>query len=328
MSKKEKKINFYASHRHYLDHMLPIWLSLPKTYKGTLFIEKRLQDRMIDLGLDYEIGKPEEHLTLVASFGDYQNTKGDVVYMEHGIGHTYSNNHPGYAGGVGKDRVVLFLNQHDLTQEKNQLAYPDAKQAIIGTPKMDKYGQVPFAESGKPVVCVSFHWDNKTSPESRTAYPFYKRVLPVLETQKNFTLVYHGHPREDWSQVYKNPDIEIIHDLDEVFKRADIYVCDNSSSMYEFLITGKPVIYLNCKNYRKKVNHGIRFWDYIAGTQVENAFQLLQAINENISNPYKFKIEREEVVEKLYPFYPHATKSAIKVLKEFLNEYGTIQTSD
>jgi len=322
---KTKKLNFYATYEHYFDHMLPIWEQLPKKYRGTFYLNQRVANKAKRLKVEHKVGFPEsDDLVLVASYGDFTHTKGDVVYMEHGIGHTYSNDHSGFAGGKHKERVVLFLNQHHITQEKNTLANPLAKNVIIGTPKMDKWDKMPMFQGEKPIVCVSFHWDNKVAPEARTAFPFYSRVLPVLETQKDFELVYHGHPKEDWTKVFKNKEIRFLKSQEEVFTQADIYICDNSSSMYEFLVTGKPVIYLNCKWYRKDVKHGIRFWDYIAGLQIDQPFKLLQGVLDTIKNPDKFAIKREQVVKELYPFHGRATEVAVKEITNFLDTYGRI----
>lgn len=323
MSKKSQKLNFYASFGHFFDHIVPIYQSLPKKYRGKFFIEERVVEKAKINNIEYTIGKPEDGLTLVASFGDYGRTSGDVVFMEHGIGHTYSNDHPSFAGGRGKDRTVLFLNQHHITQEKNMLKYPNAKHEIIGTPKMDSVSKVKSKQS---VVCLSFHWDNRISPESRSAFDFYKRIIPILLTQKDFRLVFHGHPRTDWTKMFKGEKIEFITDLKEVFELADVYVCDNSSSMYEFLLTGKPVIYLNCPYYRKSVRHGIRFWTHIAGQQVDQPFKLLEHIRNALKFPELYSELREEVVKELYPYYPNATQRAKEVLKQFMESYNEAET--
>ena len=55
--------------------------------------------------------------------------------------------------------------------------------------------------------------------------------------------------------------IEYADDFDEVLRRADVYACDNSSTLYEFASTGRPVVVLNAPWYRREANHGLRFWD-------------------------------------------------------------------
>jgi UDP-N-acetylglucosamine:LPS N-acetylglucosamine transferase len=73
----------------------------------------------------------------------------------------------------------------------------------------------------------------------------------------------HGHPRimERLLPIYDALDIEPVYDFEEVLERADCYVCDNSSTMFEFASTGRPVVVLNPPWYRREVNHGLRFWE-------------------------------------------------------------------
>ena len=165
-----RKINFYAAYRHFFDHMIPLWEALPPQYRGHFYISRSIAAyAKTKSKTTFALGYPPQGLTLVASYDDYLRAPGSVVYMEHGIGHTYSNAHPSYAGGKNKERVVLFLNQHALTQEKNAAAYPKSRQAIIGTPKMDHLAAT--TNNTKPLVCLSFHWDCQVAPETRTAFP-------------------------------------------------------------------------------------------------------------------------------------------------------------
>lgn len=315
-----QKIDFYSSYPHYLDHMVNIWLNLPMKYRGTYYISKNCIEKAKEYGIEYVVGVPNENICLVSSYLDYLQTKGDVVYMEHGIGHTYSNDNPSYAGGKGKDRVILFLNQHHLTQEKNLKTYPNVKGVIVGTPKMDNVKEVEF--KGK-VVCFSFHWDCKIVPETRSSFEYYRKIIRELNKNKEFKLVMHGHPRENWS-VAKSLGIEFIQDIKEVFERVDVYVCDNSSSMYEFMCTGKPIILLNAPFYRKNIHHGIRFWTHIGGIQVDNIKDLLPSIQRTLSNPNEYKTIRDEIVSELYPNRGKATKLSVKAIKELLDNYGII----
>lgn len=315
------KIDVYASENHYVDHIAPIWLKLPDKYRGTFYVSKNSYQKAQSYNIDSIISLPIGLLTLVASYGDYRKTNGHVIFMEHGIGNTYSNDHPSYAGGMGKDRVVLFLNQHYYTQEKNINAYPSAKQAIIGTPKLDSINRdLNFTFNDKPNICLSFHWDCNVAPETKTAFEHYRGIIPFINMNKNFNLFFHGHPRDEkvWDNYCKKNNIKRIKDLSKVFEIADIYICDNSSSMYEFAATGKPVIVLNAPWYRKDINHGIRFWEFILGPQVDYPKDLFAVIDYMIKNPHCWDDVRNEIIDILYPNLGFATETAVKTIIDFL----------
>lgn len=316
----ENKVDFYASKPQYFDHIAPVYLKLPERLRGKFYIYEEVIPKAEKLGIKHELGNPRGGLTLVASYTDYQGTNGDIIFMEHGIGHTYSNGHPAYAGGSGKDRVVLFLNQHQLTQEKNEQAYPATYNAIIGTPKLDSV--IPRPMNEKKVVCLSFHWDCYVCPETRSSFEYYKRVIPYLAQSKDFKLVMHGHPRSIAEIKSKLGDLNLTFydDFDEVMKIADVYVNDNSSTMYEFLLTGRPVVVLNDTQYRKHIHHGIRFWDYIPGIQVDRWTDLERIILKTLEDSDEWKKKRAEIVATLYPFLGQASKRASQVITDFIEK--------
>jgi hypothetical protein len=298
--------------------MIPIWNMLPLEYRGVFYIDKTLSKYANGLGLDFTIGLPSDNITIVSSYGDYKKTRGHVIYMEHGIGNTYSTHHPSYAGGLGKDKVVLFLNQHELTQEKNVASYPDVKNVIIGTPKMDYI--IPRPITGR-VVCLSFHWDCKVCPETRSAFNYYRFIIPKLLESDKYTLIMHAHPHMngEWQQEFKTLKVQFYENFSDILEIADLYAVDNSSTMYEFAAAGRPILALNCPLYRKEINHGIRFWDYIPGQQVENYHELPAIIEHTFDNPHEWDERRNEIVEKLYPYRGQSTKMAIDAIKEYLD---------
>lgn len=311
------KIDFYASEQHYFDHIYPIWKELPIENRGTFFVSEKISTDCIET----KIGFPSNNITLVSSYSDYKMTKKQVIYMEHGIGNTYSNDSPYYAGGFGKDRVVLFLNNHILTQNKNIKTYPKVKGVIIGTPKCDQIKE-KHTDNKQYVICFSFHWDCDVVPETKSAFSFYKDEVIKLSKNKDFKVIFHGHPRNEtvWNKFCLENNIERVKNIEEVFERSDLYICDNSSSIYEFILTSKPVIVLNAPWYRKWINHGIRFWNYIPGPQVNHPNELLNTINKMTQNPKDWLDERNKVIKILYPNLGTASKVAAEEIVKFLKE--------
>ena len=313
-------IDVYASERHYIDHLAPVWHALDPQYRLRFIVSNStMQQYAANKGIYAEVGQPSGNLTLVASYGDYRRTKGPVVFMEHGIGHSYSNDHPSYVGGRGKDRTVLFLCQNHLTAEKNQLTYPHIPSVIVGTPKLDNVAVRPA--QGR-TVAVSFHWECKVAPETRSSLPHFKPILPILQKAKDINLIGHAHPRTGFNKsvqrIYAQLGIEYVHTFDEVLDRADLYIIDNSSSAYEFAAAGRHVLHLNAPWYRKDVNHGLRFWDYIPGPTADKVTEVLPLVRKLLDYPESYEHQRQTVVDTLYPFRGHAAYKAAEEIKKIL----------
>jgi CDP-glycerol glycerophosphotransferase (TagB/SpsB family) len=117
---------------------------------------------------------------------------------------------------------------------------------------------------------------------------------------------------------YRDLGIEVVRDFSEVMQSADIYVNDCSSTMYEFLVTGKPVIILNAPWFRRDVRWGIRFWDYTdIGIQVNEPGELLPAIDRTLDSPNEYLSDRENAVRDLYPFLGQAAQRAAGAILGF-----------
>ena len=310
-------LDVYASESHYIDHIAPIWLRLPNDIKGIFRTVPKHVPHAARLGIKAETTSPTTNHTLVASWGDYKKTRGPIIYMEHGIGHTYSNGHPSYAGSLGRDRATLFLNQHVVTDSKNRSTYPKAEHAIIGIPKMDTVKQRGVQGS---VVCISFHWDAKVAPESRSAFQHYERHIGDLTNLDGITILGHAHPRKGWQEklepIFKQNGIRFIPTFAKVLDQADFYVIDNSSTGYEFAAAGRPVIHMNAPWYRRNVNHGIRFWDHIPGPIVDTGPELLRTIPKFVHNYGDYEKQRLKVVKTLFPNLGHSTDVAVSVIKK------------
>jgi len=342
-------IDFYASERHYVDHLVPVWeaLGAKSHFIVTLDLCEYLKSMVTEPGRVKGVRSPAEFRSfrddkyvLVAGYRDIQAVQRagyrHVAFMEHGVGITYGL-HRSYAGGRGeRTQVELFLAPNEIVRVKTEKALPGVRQAVVGTPKLDGWkaeGRRQNAEYEKSVVAVSFHWDGaRVVPEAGTAFAHFRKILPVLARRGKFELIGHGHPRAmgKLRHEYERMGIEVVTDFEEVMRRADVYVCDNSSTIYEFLVTGKPVVLLNAPEYRKKVNWGIRFWDYTdVGPCIDEPEELLSAISGQLSavsdqrsadGGERYAEAREKAVRELYPFLGESAVRAAEALREWGNE--------
>jgi hypothetical protein len=314
------KLCAQARERQFVDHLAPVWLKLPDALKDTFYVaDKALQEHAATRGVHAVIGRTPPGMTaLVASFGDYNRTTGPVILMEHGIGHKYSD-HGSYAGGAGKERVVLYLATNRVTKQHHLDTYPDTPVEIIGVPKMDTVK--PRPATGR-VVCISFHWDCKVSHESRSAFDYYRNFLHGYAKDDRYTLIGHAHPRPSWQpklqEFMEKRGIPFLTSFEEVLDQADVYITDNSSTGYEFAAAGRHTIHLNAPWYRRHVETGIRFWDYLPGPMVDSPRELPRTIVDVLDNPDKWENQRKTVVRQLYPNFSRGTaaqKAADAIVK-------------
>ncbi len=338
-----KPIDFFARRIHYVDHMAPVYMALSEEMRGEFYVHSSLVDYAKSKGIQaiglssmsanapLTIAPDGDGPLVTCAYGDlviawHKQPHRPMIFMEHGVGITF--NHPGYAGGRGsRDVASLFLDPNEHTRQLNAKAYPNIPGEVIGTPKMDALFNLtpspfPKAEGEKLVVAISFHWDGRmVAPEAGNAFEHYKTILPALAVCEDFTLIGHAHPRnaDVMQKVYANLGIEFVSDFEEVMKRADIYVNDCSSTMYEFCATGKPVIILNAPQFRHLPTEGIRFWEYTdIGPQVNEPEELLPAIQKMMTDPGAYELERGNAINDLYPYRGHAAERAAQMIEGFV----------
>jgi len=350
------KIDFFARREHFIDHLLPIWNEIPNNKKGIFYIHANtfkytigkiinicvLRDELEPNRL--EVFVPGTNPIVTCAYGDMVNaykSNPDRIFIlaEHGVGLTFGDN-AGYAGGLGMRRIAdCFLAPNEYIANKTEKVL-DTTQYIIGTPKLDEWGNpwikamnsvVEHISNNKPVptVCISFHWDGShVAPEAGNAFGIFGRDEVLKELKETFNLIGHCHPksRDHYRPIFENLGIPFVENFSDVMAQADIYVNDASSTMYEFLVTGKPVILMNAPHFRKDIHFGIRFWDYTdIGYQVKTPRELKEAIQNTIIDPNKFLKQRQKAVKDLYPYLGNSAKVAANAILHFIEVKKNMQ---
>jgi hypothetical protein len=285
-----------ASRPHYAAHLEPIAAFLP----------------------------PELDVTLVASYHDLciARRRGlyRIVLSQHGAGQSYggdrrSAHNPAYPGGADNGGVGLFLVPNTHAASRWQAAYPKIPVEIIGCPRLDA---LPARAPGHtPVVAVAFHWDCSICPETRSALPWIVRGLRQLAGL--YTVIGHGHPRRhDLGRFYAGHGIEHVSDFDEVCRRADLLVADNTSALFEFAATGRPVVVLDPPTYRRDVEHGLRFWEAASiGVRVAHPDELVAAVERALALRAEDIERREEALDIVYAFRTGSAARAARIIEEW-----------
>ena len=331
-------IDFLASQKHYIDHIAPVWNALSPEHRHNFYVPFPIVDyAKIKLWkssmylFQYERNFPaDNHPMLTCAYGDMlaaykNNPQRKILHMEHGTGHAFGT--AAYPNGLGKrDYVSMFLAPNEYTKKLILSVRPNIPCEVIGTPKMDGWFPVQWktAEnmSSPPVIAIAFHWGDKHAkpPESGSAWEHYKDILPALN--KRYKVIGHGHPlaAHTYKEEFERVGIEWVDNFDDILSRADIYVNDLSSTLKEFLTTGKPVIVLNAPWFRRDQHWGIRFWEYSnIGINVEEPEQLFRAIDRTIVEYSSIHLrERMQAVYDLYPYLGYSSQQAASVIADYL----------
>jgi len=330
-------VDLLSREAHHLDHILPSWLALPDALRGTAFLHKDLLPKAVERGVQaVEVSEAPETgpLTLVASYLDLKLARKLgrlVVYSEHGAGQGYAQadgtpiGSGSYVGAIDRAGVVAVLVPGRLSAERHRRSHPTIPAFEVGVPKLDELHREPSRRVGdKPVVAVSFHWECRVCPETRSAFRHYRQGLKRLS--QSFELIGHGHPRgmAQFRRHYKQVGIEVVEDFNEVIERADVYCVDNSSTLYEWASLGRPVVVMNAPWYRKKLEHGLRFWSHAdVGPQVSGPGQLAAGIEAAIADAPGAADRRQEIVADVYTACDgRGVKRASAALAEIAKEWG------
>jgi hypothetical protein len=318
-------IDFQAGEPQFVDHLASVYLALPPEHRGDFITISSLRSRVLSWGID-SIARIEhlERPIVVCSYGDQKKVRRQgrktIARMEHGAGQSYFGDSrfagsPSYAGGQDCHDVGLFLCPNEYSANKWRVAYPNAEVEVVGCPKLDS---LPAKGSGPLTVAISFHFNIPIIPETVGSWMHYRSSLPALAGR--FTLIAHAHPKAMpmIQRHFTRLGIEVVQDFAEVCQRADLYVCDNSSTLYEFASTGRPVVVLNDPGFRRDIYHGGRFWDWATvGYQVDNSSDLVPIIERALTDPTEQQTERERVVGLAYAYRAGGAERAADALLQW-----------
>lgn len=345
----EALVDAIACERQFIDHLAPVWRLLPPQHRGRFLTDAALVEHArargveaeaIDAGTLRRTSLPPKAdpgpgpAAFVVSIGDTKIGRRlgyrRFTFMEHGAGQAYLGDpsairHPSFAGGDDREDVELFLVPNEYSADLWRRAYPGARVELVGCPRLD---ELPARQPGPgPVVAVSFHWPARVIAEADTALGHYFPAMARLAAAH--TVIGHAHPKGDWQErmarYYRRWGIEFVADFDEVCRRADVYVCDNSSTLFEFAATGRPVVVLNSPTYRRNVHHGLRFWDAAdIGIQVDRPEDLVDAVTEAIVDPPARQAARAAALELVYPLRSGAPLRAAAAIAGWLTFRATL----
>lgn len=331
---KDIKVDLLAHEKHFFDHLAPMFAAVPREYRGSIIVPDTLRKYVLDspysfrpTDIDFYTGvrrhaiakmqKSRRNLVLCSASGDQIHAARAnkwTIFTQHGAGQSFNKKQSSYAGFAGRSYVGALLYPGDNPADKDRPLYPDAGVYVIGCPKLDPWhsGELEQPKNDRPVVVFSSHWDCKVVPETRSA--FY-HMLPGLDALASlsgteFDLFGHGHPRSlhQFVPEYRKRKVPVIRNFADVMKRADLYIMDHMSTLYEFAAAGpgghgRPVVVLNDPRYRRGVEHGLRFWSAAhVGLNCDRPDDLVDVVREALKDTAKAKQNRFDAVQMVYKY--------------------------
>jgi len=315
---------------HFTEHLLPVYQALPPSMRGSFYTEPKFAPAKMperaDAGGD---------LWLTCSYGDlmlahFAELARPIIFMEHGAGFTFEGSDgltlDSYSGSLERPNVVQFLNVNEYALNANARSHPYAAQAVIGSPKMDRWYPPPKLH-GRKRIAMAWHWDALVAPGTRSALEHYRDALPELAqwcAKQGYELVGHSHPRIETEVKFLCLSLGIPYiTLEEMYRTASMLIADATSVAYEFASLGRPVLSLNCPAYREEKDDGLRFWQHIPGLQIDEPSELVGAASTAQVDPTMVRFQREEAVEAVYPVRGDAAATAVDAIEYFIDNAGT-----
>ena len=306
-------IDVLATEGHFASHLGPVWAALAPELRGAFHTAE---------GAD----RGGADAVLVASYGDHKRARAAgysrIARMEHGAGQSYRGEPraadvPNYAGGRDAGDVGLFLVPGPDPAARWRTAYPAARVEIVGSPRLDDLPR----RAGEPgrVVAIAFHFNAYVGcPEADSAFRWYRDQLRTLGSR--FEVIGHAHPR--WAPRvaawFRRAGLPFVDDFDEVCRQADLYACDNSSTLFEFASTGRPVVLLNCPAYRRSVAHGLRYWDAAHVGVQASPKNIRDVLEEGFGDDPAQRQNREHALSQVYGIRRDAATVAAAALTDWL----------
>jgi len=314
-----------ATQIHYLDHVGLVFKRIPAEYRGTLYVPPELELRAHQRLGDGFVIVPDEHVSpsdnpvLVASFADIQGSAGRRhVLMEHGVGQSYKPYiNPAYAGGPGRQSVELFLCPNEYSADLNQQAYPEAAVEVIGSPHLEHLMGLLRHDGGR-TIAFGWHFDLQLCQETTNGWSHFSPAVQELAAHPEWEVLGHAHPRifRDLAPTYKAWGVEPVKDFDKIVERASVYVADNSSSLFDFAAVVGPVVVMNPPQYRREVNHGLRFWEAAdVGPQVSDPAAVLPAAKQALAG----WSGKEAALDQVYAAVEDPAGTAAEVILKVLS---------
>lgn len=281
-----------ASREPYLQHLAPVVDALQAPL---LEVQREAQAFDADLWL-------------VASQRDFAALRDRRrVVMEHGVGLEFYNTQ--HLRGFRAAAAIAAPNEFIAGRFRAHL--PRARVEVVGTPKLDALVRNTRGNLPTP-ICVSFHWSGVKGLSGRmTSLHRYRDALAELAGA--VPVLGHAHPRiwQTAERYFLELGIEPVRRFVDVVDRAGVYVCDHSSTLYEWAALGRPVVLLE-PGPRAARFTGLRYEHFADIGPHASPAELVDLF------PFedRWAEARQAATDELYPHLGRATQRVVDLLMD------------
>lgn len=315
-------IHLFASQLHYSWHLESIGYELDR--QG-LLASRSLSNYGLPPGLEVDVrwSPGTRGLVLVASYQDALRAPANcgVVLMEHGAGQTYNGRGHNYAD-YPKERIFAYFAPGPHAAEQFYANNRGTPTYMVGWPGLENAQGLRsrgVADNINHAVICSFHW--KSFQES---WAIWGHAITELAEQLHNPVLLHGHPRcaAELVRLNSRTHVPFCHAYENVIQMAAVYVVDNSSTAFEMLALGVPVILLNQPGW-SELKYGLRFSPMIHQLlrPLEHPRELRTRVQEALDNPQTVLRHADTILNTVYRPREDGTKKAVELLRQLYQDW-------
>ena len=298
-------IGFVASQRSYQEHLRPIWNALEPDERGVWeeTTVRPLSWVNPSMPVTTWIAASHRDSAQLYRLNTYR------VHMEHGVGLQW---YPEWQLHRLIFRSSIAAPNEFIAQRFRELK-KRLRVEVIGTPKLDAMIGMEHGTA----AAVSFHWSG-VMRQNPNSFELWRDT--IVELAEHREVLGHAHPKV-WKKAqrfYEGLGIEPVQSFDEVCRRANLYLCDHSSTLYEWAALDRELILLRREGHQVPQLSGLAKRFSGIGPELKLGGSLLAAL-EAAADP-QYRAYRQEATDVLYPYRGEATARAVALLREVEEE--------
>lgn len=249
-----------------------------------------------------------------------------LIYIAHGVsGHAYA-----YKKDILDFDSYLLWGKYVVEHLKKLNRLPK-HHAEVGYPKLDvipESNAQKLFNNDKPIVVYNPHFKSLLSSWNKEGI----EILEFFYNQKEYNLIFAPHlqlfstlgkahkeaiPQKYFDSAKIHIDLGSVNSVTMTYtQKADLYLGDVSSQVYEFLLIGaRPCVFINTHHSNYKDDENYRFWQ--CGPVIEDSDQLEDALQEARKNSNKYRPIQEKITQENFTF-PQGITSSEKIAEEII----------